>query len=623
LNKDLVNSTVRGVVDDPSSDRGIDRLGLLASAIGGRTLGIVDAGVGQRAWTDGTTVFVDADADPTDQVRMVTVQASLLAAGSLAPDIVRQLVRRPALARRYLAVEGHRALAANEALLPEVARTLLAGTSPDTVLQREADGATKQPGRLVRPPVNDGLATGDGDPERSLAIARGRRSIEEPPELFGVIRPRRLLDECERVDAGAQPQDGDPRPLSNQTRSRVEALDDEAEYDDGRSVGHLLSSPVGGRGVLGRLLQRLLRPTRAPGGGGPAGADAPTHGSRARSGGRGKATSTSGAPEALDSTAAFAPPARTYPEWDVHRRRYRPDWCTVHERDPRPGDLAPMAMPDGRALRRPLARLGAGLVRTRRQPQGDDIDIDAAVEARVEALAGLPPDESVYVESLRRRRDLAVLVLLDVSGSAREPGPAGRTVHEHQRLAAAGLTTALHDLGDRVALYAFNSQGRRAVHLTRVKGFDDRLDGGTVRRIGGLVPGAYTRLGAAIRHGGSVLDTGGGTSRRLLLVLSDGFAYDHGYEGAYGEADARRALAEVRRQGTGCLCLSVGAGTRPAVLRRVFGTAAHATIPTPDQLPGLVGPLFRAALLSAEAQRRVFQRRERSLVQHGIGRATP
>jgi nitric oxide reductase activation protein len=268
-------------------------------------------------------------------------------------------------------------------------------------------------------------------------------------------------------------------------------------------------------------------------------------------------------------------------------------------------------VPDGFALRRPLARLGAGFDRARRQRQGDDIDIDAAVEARVEALAGTPPHDAVYLDTRRRRRDLAVLLLLDISGSAGEPGPAGRTVHEHQRSAAASLAAALHDLGDRVALYAFNSQGRRAVQLVRVKAFDDGLDNRVVRRLGGLVPGAYTRLGAAIRHGATVLEQRGGTSRRLLVVLSDGFAYDHGYEGAYGEADARRALAECRRRGLGCLCLSIGAGTEPATLRRVFGTAAHATVPAPEHLPGLIGPLFRSALRSAEAQRRAFPRAKR------------
>ena len=567
-----------------TGDGDVDRLRLLASAIGGRALGVADGGAGVPAWTDGATVFVDARATPTDQVRMVAVQASLLAAGSLEPGVVRQLLRRSALARRYLAVEGHRALVANDDLLPAVVRTLA-----DRAVGTSVDAA-----------------------DASLALARGGRAGDDPPRAFGTIRPRRVLAALERTEARGASPDQAPRPPAGAAPG-LDVLDHEAdEDDDERSVGHLLSSPVGGRGVLGRLLRRLVRPTRAPGGGGPAGADAPTHAGRARPRGRGRATPSSGAPGRLDPTEAFAPRARTYPEWDANRRRYRAAWCTVHERDPRPADLAPMAMPDGRALRRPLARLGTGLTRSHRQMQGDDIDIDAAVEARVEALAGSPPDDAVYVESVRRRRDLAVLVLLDISGSAAEPGPAGRTVHQHQRWVAGALTAALHDLGDRVALYAFNSQGRRAVHVTRVKGFDDQLDGRAVRRLGGLVPGAYTRLGAAIRHGGTVLEERGGTSRRLLLVLSDGFAYDHGYAGAYGEADARRALSEVRRRGTGCLCLSIGAGTDPAALRRVFGTAAHATIPTADRLPGLIGPLARAALRSAEAQRRVFQRRERT-----------
>ena len=131
-------------------------------------------------------------------------------------------------------------------------------------------------------------------------------------------------------------------------------------------------------------------------------------------------------------------------------------------------------------------------------------------------------------------------------------------MHEHQRSAAAALTAALHELGDRVALYAFNSRGRQAVQLLRVKRSTTTSTATVARRLGGLVPGAYTRLGAAIRHGTAILEERGGTPRRLLVVLSDGFAYDHGYEGRYGEADARRALVEARRRGVGCLCLSVG-----------------------------------------------------------------
>ncbi|HKE72420.1 MAG TPA: VWA domain-containing protein [Acidimicrobiales bacterium] len=532
-------------------------LGLLASALAGRALAVGAAGPGEPAWTDGATVFVDPGAAPADRLRAVAVQASLVAGGSLAPDVVRPLARRPALARRYLAVEGHRALAANGDLLP--------------------------PG--LRPLVDHVIAALAADPPGSLAVARGPGALPDPPAAFGTLRPRALPAAADAEQAAA---------TAAAAAGRLPDVDDD-DADPDEDVGSVLTSPVGGRGALGRLLARLLRPARGPGGTGPVGAGAPARVGRSRP--AGGAAAARGAPEGLGrAAAALGPRDRVYPEWDVHRRRYRPAWCTVHERTAPAGDGPAPALPGGAGLRRPLARLGTGLDRTHRRPQGDDVDLDAAVEARVAALAGVPADEAVYVESLRRRRDLAVLVLLDVSGSAGEPGPAGRTVHEHQRAAAGALTAALHDLGDRVALYAFHSQGRTAVHVTRVKGFDDRLDGRAARRLGALVPGAYTRLGAAIRHGAHVLDERGGTPRRLLLVLSDGLAYDHGYGGRYGEADARRALAEARRRGIGCLCLSVGAGTEPVALRRVFGPAAHATVPTPDRLPALIGPLVGVAL---------------------------
>jgi nitric oxide reductase activation protein len=275
----------------------------------------------------------------------------------------------------------------------------------------------------------------------------------------------------------------------------------------------------------------------------------------------------------------------------------------VQEVEPKPHDGTPLLVSDRYGLHRPLAHLGVGLERCHRQAQGDDIDIDAAVESRVASRAGIAPDEAVYVDSVRRRRDLSVLVLLDVSGSAGEPGASGGTVHEQQRAVAAALSAALHDLGDRVALYAFHSQGRSAVRLAPVKRFDDGVDTLVLRRLRSLEPGAYSRLGAAIRHGAAVLEDRGGTSRRLLVVLSDGLAYDHGYEPAYGAADARRALGEARRRGTGCLCLTIGASTDADALRRVFGSAAHATVPRPEQLGRVIGPLFRSALRGAEGRR--------------------
>ncbi len=559
-------------MSDDATD--VQRLAMVASAIAGRPLAVAAAEAGEPAWTDGKTVYLDQSATAREQVEALSVQASLLATGGLEPDAVQRLVRkRSALVGRYLIVEGNRALQANEALLPVFARGLI---------DRE-------------------LAARTMSPAESLDLAAGAAALGEPPTCFGTIRARKLL----AAQRSASPQSATGRHVPRKTsESKLSELDDDADEQPGEDIDDQFSSPVGGGGGLGKLFQKMLSQVRKLNGNGPPGADAPTH--RRRSAVRGEGAVVSMVTESPDSDAGGDAPGRgiTYPEWDVHHRRYRRDWCTVHVTEAKEDDESWSVPPDGHALRRALSRLGMGLDRFHRQQNGDDIDIDAAVEARVETMAGSAPDDAVYVDSLRRRRDLSVLLLLDVSGSAAEAGTAGRTVHEQQRWVAAALTAALHELGDRVALYAFRSQGRSDVQLMPVKRFDGRYDTAVLRRLHGLKPGAYSRLGAAIRHGTEVLRTESGTPRRLLVVISDGLAYDHGYERVYGAADARKALAEAGRQGTGCLCLTVGAGTDVEELRKVFGSAAHATVPRPEQLSHVIAPLFRSALNRADTRRR-------------------
>jgi hypothetical protein len=552
----------------------VGRLALLASAVAGRSLQVEAAEPGAPAWTDGATVFVAPDS-PSALVA-VTAQAALLGAGSLDSEVLRVLRRRPNLVSRYLAVEAQRALLAHEQLLPVVVRSLL-----------DLD-----------------LATRSSSPAHSFELALAGVAPEAAPAAFGTIRPG-------QVQVGDRADDADPVVRQYVPRrgawSELEALEDE----DAAGPVADLSSPVGGSGALGRLLARLFGQARASGSG-PAGADAPTRWS-----GRGRPTgsvlSVSSARQlSLQDVPLGDVGGRRYPEWDGRQRRYKPDWCTVVERAPSDAELQPCDVPRSQSLRRPLGRLGMEFERRHRQLDGDALDVDAVVEAWAELAAGAPAHEALYIDSVRRRRDLSVLVLLDVSGSAGEPGSLGRSVHEHQRDVAGALVAALDGLGDRVALYGFRSQGRGAVSVIPVKRFGDRLDELVFERLGGMAPGAYTRLGAAIRHGAWLLDDQAGTARRLLVVVSDGFAYDHGYERAYGEADARMALAEVRRGGIGCLCLSVGTRTDPAALQRVFGTAAHAAVPGLAQLPWIVGPLFRSALGAAEVQRRAHIKRTRA-----------
>jgi nitric oxide reductase NorD protein len=557
----------------------LQALGMLASALAGRPVAVAELQPGAPSWTDGQTIFVDAGAQARAKLEAIAVQASLIAAGSLDREVLRSLVRRRRLARRYLAVEGHRALVANADLLPKI----LASVGDRDIASRSKS------------------------PADSLRLAGGRTAIDNPAPAFGVIRAGKVLAACSR--SAKQEDQASPQHVPRDRGEKQLQEFQDAEIDDSDDPD-LFTSPVGGGGFIGKWLKKMLSSARKTGrGGGPPGADNPTH--RIDSGNRGVHAVSSLAAVSGEEGAdvkdhwILAAGGVTYPEWDAARKRYRDAWCTVYEVEPNIKPSATHAFDDAISVRRPLSRLGMGLHRRHRQSQGDDIDIDAAVEARVEVLAGSVPDEAVYLDSLRRRRDLSVLLLLDVSGSTAEPGTVGQTVHQQQRVAVANLMVALHDLGDRVALYAYYSQGRRAVSMVPVKRFDDHLDTQAMRRLNSLEPGAYSRLGAAIRHGSAVLEARGGTSRRLLVVLSDGLAYDHGYERPYGAADARRALTEARRRGTGCVCLTIGAGTDVQSLRRVFGDTAHATIARPDQLAGVIGPLFRSALRSAEVRRKV------------------
>src|SRR5262249_39696353 len=142
---------------------------------------------------------------------------------------------------------------------------------------------------------------------------------------FGTIRPRDIRASVEDVARLAT-----APPLSERTERSVRELDD-GEDDAGADMSRF-ASPVGGGGPLGRLLKRMFRAARSPGAG-PAGHDAPTHRSRHNERpGTGAASSTARA----DRAPTIETPERrgvTYPEWDLHRRRYRPDWCTVIEID--------------------------------------------------------------------------------------------------------------------------------------------------------------------------------------------------------------------------------------------------------------------------------------------------
>ena len=292
----------------------------------------------------------------------------------------------------------------------------------------------------------------------------------------------------------------------------------------------------------------------------------------------------------------------TYPEWDAAAGVERPDWTVLREVPARPADPAPLraAVEAQAALRRQIAGLvrAAAIgrpVRLKRQPDGDDLDMDAALDATVALRAGLTPDTRVFRVTRPRSRDLATTVMLDTSASMAARLPDGRSVLDVQRLAVSLLGEALEQRGDAFKLCAFASNGREDVRMTDIKTFGERFDAGALSRLAGLRPGLSTRLGAALRHARAEFE-GSRAWRRLLLVLTDGEPSD--IDVAHGQelvADARRAALGLKRAGIdvfGVVLDPEGVGSAA----QVFGPSNTIAVRDLAELPArLSGLYFRLA----------------------------
>lgn len=272
---------------------------------------------------------------------------------------------------------------------------------------------------------------------------------------------------------------------------------------------------------------------------------------------------------------------------------YRSDWCTVIELAPRGQVSTIPAAVLPRSLVRELAAVSQVWLPVGREHCGDDLSLDALVDHAVAVLAGLPDDARVFHGERRRVGDLSVVILVDATGSAAEE-VSGRSVFHEQRLLVHQLSAAFETLGIRAATYGFRSHGRHDVRFLRVKSFGDRWGLASQQRLHALQAAGYTRLGAALRHGTHLLEHHGGTPRKLLLVVGDGFPYDDGYEGRSAIEDCRRAVEDAAIAGVAV----AGVSTRPPGTEPAWGAPAHLVAADPDVLADQIRRHLTTALTS-------------------------
>ncbi|MFT7519730.1 MAG: nitric oxide reductase NorD protein, partial [Kiritimatiellia bacterium] len=213
-----------------------------------------------------------------------------------------------------------------------------------------------------------------------------------------------------------------------------------------------------------------------------------------------------------------------------------------------------------RALRREFLALRPDAMRNKRRcVDGQQVDLDAAVHQRVLRKAGHHPDGRVYQQRRPHDRDVACLLLLDLSSSTNEVLPGGKRILDVEKEAALCLVEALDAIGDASAVMGFSGHGRQDVRMVVAKDFSSSLDRRARARIAGLTWMLENRDGAAIRHATQRLLRHGARTR-LLILLSDGRPLDCGcprYHGRYAQRDTAAALREARRAGVRPLCLTV------------------------------------------------------------------
>ncbi|WP_370680963.1 nitric oxide reductase activation protein NorD [Comamonas sp. GB3 AK4-5] len=288
-----------------------------------------------------------------------------------------------------------------------------------------------------------------------------------------------------------------------------------------------------------------------------------------------------------------------YPEWDYRLERLRPDWCTVYERQPplaarsrTPADAAAIG-PHWR-----LARRSNRHMRLRRQLQGDELDLDAAIDWSVDRRAGRDPSAHIFRGVGRAAPLLHLLVLVDLSQSCNDllEGHAGLTLLGLQKKALTLLAQRVDRSSVRLAIHGFHSDTRHAVSYFRLLEFGQPWDGTGEGCIHALQAGYSTRLGAALRHASHIAATVP-AAQRAVVVLSDGAPADIDvFDPRYLVEDARAAVRAAQRTGVAVVALGIGQ-VDAAQMRQIYGRGGYGVARNPLELPqrllGLIARLAR------------------------------
>ena len=288
-----------------------------------------------------------------------------------------------------------------------------------------------------------------------------------------------------------------------------------------------------------------------------------------------------------------------YQEWDYQIQLHRPDWATIYERRQPKGDPEDIKLildeykPVAHRIKQIIDLLTPeGVQRVRGMEDGDEIDINAAVDAMISIRMGEQPNPRITMRNVIKNRDLSVVVLMDLSESTNETMVGSdKTVLQLTREAATLVSTAISGIGDPFALHGFASDGRHDVQYYRFKNFEQKFDDEAKSRLAGMKGGLSTRMGAALRHAGHHLHKQQ-EKRKLILLVTDGEPADiDERDPQHLRHDTKKAVEELYSTGVLTYCLTLDPNA-DSYVKRIFGENNYTIIDNVDRLPEKLPTLF-------------------------------
>ncbi|MDO8263836.1 MAG: VWA domain-containing protein [Gallionella sp.] len=290
-------------------------------------------------------------------------------------------------------------------------------------------------------------------------------------------------------------------------------------------------------------------------------------------------------------------PPRRYHEWDYNNQSYRPDWVSVYEALHPPGNAADIdrLLAKHSALAKRLKKMLDLLkpqdkVRIRYQEDGSELDLDVALRSLIDYRSGAAPDPRINMSHKTSGRNIAVMLLLDLSESLNEKAAGcDQTILELSQEAVSLLAWAIEKLGDPFAIAGFHSNTRHDVRYLHIKGYSECWDDQVKGRLAAMEASYSTRMGAAMRHAAHYLEKQQ-ADKKLMLVLTDGEPSDiDSKDGRLLIEDARQAVKELDRQGIYTYCINLDRKADEYVAD-IFGnqyTIIDKVAQLPERLPQL------------------------------------